>query len=177
MGRRLGWLCAVILAGTTLAVPNSSRAQQEGTAPIREGFQAATDQSFADSFPHGKLSVVQRQVAGTAALLSTAHRLALRGDKARARYRDALVYQAAAQCALDDEQFVEALYLTLHARSLGRGVIRANTARTPKEYQPDDSEIIKRAGGVDAAQVEGCLDAAGEDVPALELLFVEGGEQ
>ncbi len=189
----LKWLSGVLLAGSVLLGAGAAPAQQAtgthvtetpiqtgrveqsaaASLDVQEAFEAVTKQAFAETFPHGKLSVVQREIFATAAVLTTAHRVALEGQRQRYEYRKAVVYQAASRRALDEERFAVAMYLSLHARAIADGVIRANTTRLPREYQPDDLDLIKRAGGVSASEVVGYLEKAEEDVPAVRLLFVE----
>jgi hypothetical protein len=177
MGRRLRQFLRAIAVSSALMVPSSTLAQEPASSSTREAFEPTDSsivrQSFAERFPEGKWSVVEETIDGTDSLLTAAHRLALRADKERGAYREALVYQAAASDALDDERFAEAMYLTLHARALAEDVIRADTVRIPVEARPGDLERIRRAGGVDASEVEAYLDTAEDGVPAVELLFVE----
>lgn len=175
-------ICGVLLVGTGLL--GSPAAAEQPASPVtaatatgsevQEAFKATTKEGgFAEDFPEGKVSVVEQEVDGTAALLTTAHKEALEGERQREDYRQALVYQAAAKQALAQERYAVALYLTLHGRAIGHGVIRANTTRLPRTYQPVNLELIKRAGGVTAEDVERFVEPAKEEVPAVELLFTK----
>lgn len=159
------------------------RAQHDGAQQdnlvldVQGSFEGVAQKAFAETFPQGKLSVVQREIFATAAVLTAAHRAALKGQRQRFKYRRAVVYQAASRRALTDEKFAVAMYLSLHARAIGDSVIRANTSRYRREYQPYDLDMIKRAGGVSTDAVVEYLKLAEDEVPAVRLLFTGGGVQ
>ncbi len=173
----LGAALSVLLIGASGA---SARAQQGGPGPdshdeleIQHAFEAVSTETFAQSYPQGKRSIVGQELRGTSSLLTTAHRLALRGRRHRERYRQAVVYQVAARQAMHDQKFAVALYLTLHARELGHSVILANTSRGHRTYPPDHLELIKRAGGFSADTMHAYVHRAGEEVPPVAVLFVD----
>ncbi|QDG50347.1 hypothetical protein FIV42_06250 [Persicimonas caeni] len=196
----LKWLSGAAFAGTMLlglagaAAENNAAEREDGPhvadAPlqtpeveqtastaldVQEAFEDVAQKAFAETFPQGKLSVVQREIFATAAVLTTAHRVALTGQRQRYKYRRALVYQAASRRALQDEHYAVAMYLSLHARAIGDSVIRANTSRYRRDYQPYDLDMIKRAGGVSSDVIVDYLKVAEDEVPAVRLLFTGGG--
>ena len=138
---------------------------------ISEAFDTSASQAFEKAHPDGKRSVVRRELHATASLLGRAHKSALRGKRQRFRYRKAVVYQAAAKEAIADERFPVAMYLTLHAREVGYEVIKANAGRVETPEKRGHLDLIRRAGGVDPAEIVGYLQKAEETVPAVELLF------
>ncbi len=193
MKRCFRWICVLVAAlvclGMTtdgLADVPEERVEQSSVRDVdqigvdersvEESMESSGEASFEEAFPHGKRSVVDRQVSGTAAVLRAAHKAALRGHKRRKDYREALVYQAASRRALKAERFALAMYLTLHARSLAEQVLYANsTERAPRDRSAS-LELIKRAGGVDSDEIDAYLDRAAEVVPAADFLFVDEGQ-
>ncbi|MFP4598147.1 MAG: hypothetical protein ACOC9W_00520 [Persicimonas sp.] len=185
MKRCFRWICVLVAAllclGMTtdgLADVSEERAEQSSVGgvderSIEESMEPDGEASFEEVFPHGKKSVVDRQVSGAAAVLRAAHKAALRGHEGRKDYREALVYQAASRRALKAERFALAMYLTLHARSLAEQVLYANTSERPPRDRSASLELIKRAGGVDSEEVDDYLDQASKYVPGAGLLFVD----
>lgn len=152
---------------------SEEEASESSVPDVRRAFEIVPTESFDEQFPEGKASVVDKEVGVSAAVLTTAHRLALERQRQRYEYRRAAVYQAAARSALEDDKYAVAMYLTLHARALGREVIRANTARSPGDKEPLDLELVRSAGGVDPAEVVDYLADAEKKVPAVRLLFAQ----